>query len=95
MGYLKEKFEYLIDKFGVKLLYNPEYHNKNTLTTVYRARDCFKGKNTYLLSSDNWIRENMYHTYECGAWYSSVYMEGATSEWCLEASKKGCSPEWP
>ena len=89
VGYLKEKFEYLIDKFGVKLLYNPEYHNKNTLTTVYRARDCFKGKNTYLLSSDNWIRENMYHTYECGAWYSSVYMEGATSEWCLEASKKG------
>ena len=33
VGYLKEKFEYLIDKFGVKLLYNPEYHNKNTLTT--------------------------------------------------------------
>ena len=93
VGYLKEKFEYLIDKFGVKLLYNPEYHNKNTLTTVYRARDCFKGKNTYLLSSDNWIRENMYHTYECGAWYSSVYMEGATSEW--RPAKRGCSPEWP
>lgn len=89
VGYLKEKFEYLIDKFGVKLLYNPEYHNKNTLTTLYRARDCFKGKNTYLLSSDNWIRENMYHTYECGAWYSSVYMEGATSEWCLDFNKKG------
>ena len=89
VGYLKEKFEYLIDKWGVKLLYNPEYHNKNTLTTVYRARDCFKGKNTYLLSSDNWIRENMYHTYECGAWYSSIYMEGKTSEWCLDSNKKG------
>ena len=89
VGYLKEKFEYLIDKFGVRLLYNPEYHCKNTLTTVYRARDCFKGKNTYLLSSDNWIRNNMYHTYECGAWYSAVYMEGNTSEWCLECSKKG------
>ena len=89
VGYLKEKFEYLIDKWGVKLLYNPEYHNKNTLTTVYRARDCFKGKNTYLLSSENWIRENMYHTYECGAWYSSIYMEGKTSEWCLDSNKKG------
>lgn len=88
VGYLKEKFEYLIDKWGVKLLYNPEYHNKNTLTTVYRARDCFKGKNTYLLSSDNWIRNNMYHTYECGAWYSSVYMEGKTSEWCMDSNKK-------
>ena len=58
VGYLKEKFEYLIDKFGVKLLYNPEYHNKNTLTTLYRARECFIGRNTYLLSSDNWMRNN-------------------------------------
>ena len=89
VGYLKEKFEYLIDKWGVKLLYNPEYHNKNTIATVYRARDCFKGKNTYLLSSDNWIRDNMYHTYECGAWYSSVFMVGRTSEWCLGCNKKG------
>lgn len=89
VGYLKEKFDYLIDKYGVKLLYNPEYHNKNTLATVYHARDCFKGKNTYLLSSDNWIRNNVYHTYECGAWYSSVYIEGNTSEWCLDFNKKG------
>ena len=38
VGYLKEKFEYLIDKYQVKLLYNPEYATKNTLTTIYRAR---------------------------------------------------------
>lgn len=29
VGYLKEKFEYLIDKYQVKLLYNPEYATKN------------------------------------------------------------------
>lgn len=28
VGYLKEKFEYLIDKYDVKLLYNPEYSSK-------------------------------------------------------------------
>ncbi|MFQ8841320.1 MAG: hypothetical protein ACLR8P_10830 [Clostridium fessum] len=33
-GYLKEKFEYLIDKFGVKLLYNPEYATNNNLATI-------------------------------------------------------------
>ena len=89
VGYLKEKFEYLIDKYDVKLLYNPEYSNKNTLTTVYRARKVLEGKNMYLLSSDNWMRENMYHTYECGAWYSSVFKEGDTSEWNLSYNKKG------
>lgn len=31
VGYLKEKFEYLIDKYQVKLLYNPEYGSKNTI----------------------------------------------------------------
>ncbi len=89
VGYLKEKFEYLIDKYQVKLLYNPEYSCKNTLATVYHARDLFKGKNIYLLSSDNWLRENMYHTYECGAWYSLSHTDGDTSEWCVSFNKKG------
>lgn len=89
VGYLKEKFEYLIDRYQVKLLYNPEYSCKNTLATLYHARELFRGRNMYLLVSDNWLRSNMYHKYECGAWYSSIYIEGTTSEWCLTANKKG------
>ncbi len=89
VGYLNEKFEYLIDKYGVKLIYNPEYKTKNTLATLWRARECFIGKNTYLCASDNWMRNNMFHTYECNSWYSSVYMEGPTPEWCLSYNKKG------
>lgn len=89
VGYLKEKFEYLIDKFDVKLLYNPEYSGKNTLATIYRARKVLEGRNMYLLSSDNWLRENMYHAYECGAWYSSAFQKGETKEWCLSYNKKG------
>lgn len=89
VGYLKEKFEYLIDKYQVKLLYNPEYSYKNTLATIYHARKLFRGRNMYLLCSDNWLRSNMYHTFECGAWYSAVYMKGDTSEWCLFYNKKG------
>lgn len=89
VGYLKEKFEYLIDKYNVKLLYNKEYAEKNTLATIYHARELFKGRNMYLLASDNWMRENMYHAYECCSWYSSVFQEGDTSEWCLLFNKKG------
>lgn len=89
VGYLKEKFEYLMDKYQVKLLYNPEYSHKNTLATIYHAREVLRGKNMYVLSSDNWMRHNMYHAYEGGAWYSASYMEEETSEWCLEYNKKG------
>ncbi|MDO4266705.1 MAG: NTP transferase domain-containing protein [Eubacteriales bacterium] len=83
VGYMKEKFEYLIDKFGVKLLYNPEYAVKNTLATMYHAFSVLAGKNCYLLNSDNWLRENLYHGYEGGAWYSAAYAEGSTPEWVL------------
>lgn len=89
VGYLKEKFEYLIDKYDVSILYNPEYSGKNTLATIYRAVKVLKGRNMYVLSSDNWMRENMYHSYECGAWYSSVFQKGETKEWCLTFNKKG------
>lgn len=86
VGYLKEKFDYLIDKYGVKLIYNPEYSTKNTLATLYHCRHLLD--NTYILSSDHWMRENLFHTYEPEAWYSSVYMAGNTSEWCLTKDKK-------
>lgn len=89
VGYLKEKFEYLIDKYNVNLLYNPEYSCKNTLTTLYHARKLLAGRNMYVLSSDNWMRNNMFHPWECGAWYSACYMSGATSEWVLSYNKKG------
>lgn len=89
VGYLKEKFEYLIDKYNVKLFYNPEYSFKSTLTTVHCARELFRGRNMYLLVSDNWIKDNMFHAYECGSWYSSVYMKEETSEWCITSNKKG------
>lgn len=88
VGYLKEKFEYLIDKYGVKLLYNPEYSCKNTLATIWHAREVLRGCNMYLLSSDNWLRENMFHRWECRSWYASAYMTGDTSEWALTFNKK-------
>jgi len=89
VGYLKEKFEYLIDKYQIKLLYNPEYASKNTLTTLYHARGLLAGRNMYVLASDQWMKDNMFHTYECGSWYSASYMEGNTSEWILSYNKKG------
>lgn len=89
VGYLKEKFEYLMDKYDVKLLYNPEYSCKNTLATIYHCRKVLEGRNMYILSSDNWLRDNMYHSHECGAWYSASFQKGDTREWCLSFNKKG------
>lgn len=87
VGYLKECFEYLIDKYGVKLLFNPEYNKKNTLATLYHARDILSNSNSYILSSDNWIKNNIFNTYELYPWYSCVYSDGYTKEWCIDFDK--------
>ena len=89
VGYMKEKFDYLTDKYGVKLIYNPEYLTKNNIATIHVAHDFLKGRNAYILSSDNWIRNNVYHTYEGGAWYAAKHADGPTSEWVLVHDKKG------
>ena len=89
VGYLKEKFEYLIDKYQVKLLYNPEYAEKNTLATMHHAASVLRGKNCYILSSDNWLRENLYHSYEPDAWYAASFMHGETREWAMEIARNG------
>jgi len=87
VGYLKEKFDYLIDKFGVRLVYNPEYAVKNNLASLYRVRDQLK--NSYLLAADNWIENNIFNPSEEKSWYSCVYKTGLTSEWCVKTDEKG------
>ncbi|WP_080843950.1 sugar phosphate nucleotidyltransferase [Cytobacillus gottheilii] len=86
VGYLKEKFDYLIDKYGVKLIYNAEYDTKNNLSTLYHVRHLLK--NTYILSSDNYMTKNLFNTYELHSWYTAVKTEGETAEWCLTTDQK-------
>ncbi|MDR1787731.1 MAG: NTP transferase domain-containing protein [Treponema sp.] len=87
-GYMREKFNYLKEKYGkIKIIYNREYAVKNNLSSLFRVRRFLK--NTYILSSDNWIRENMFHPSEERSWYSAVYKEGPTDEWCLSLADDG------
>ena len=85
VGYLKEKFEYMIDKYGVKLVFNPEFSTKNNLTSLYYALPHLK--NSYLLCADNWIENNIFNAYEADSWFSCLYMEGPTPEWSVKHAK--------
>jgi len=87
VGYKKESFDYLIDKYGVELIFNPEYATKNNLSSLYVARE--KLDNTYVLMSDFWIENNIFNLYEPRSWYSCVYSEELTREWCVSSSVSG------
>jgi CTP:phosphocholine cytidylyltransferase-like protein/thiamine kinase-like enzyme len=87
VGYLKEKFDYLIDKYGVKLVYNPEFYDKNNLASVYYAQDYLKS--SYVLVSDNWIEKNIFNRYEPDSWMAGVYFEGPSIEWGVTTTARG------
>ena len=88
VGYLKEQFDYLIDKYNVKLIYNREYKEKNTLATLYNAREIISGKNVYICVSDVYMEENIFHKYECEPYYIGAFYEDCTNEWRYIANKK-------
>lgn len=87
VGYLKEKFEYLKEKYGVILIENPVYRVKNNHSTLYVAREYLR--NTFVCSGDNYFTENVFQA-ECEhSYYASVFEAGDTDEWCLTVDEAG------
>ena len=86
-GYMKEQFGYLGDKFGVKLVYNPEYLTRNNNSTIRTVREYLN--NTYICSSDNYFTENPFETEVDDAYYAAEYSDGRTEEWCMTEDAEG------
>ena len=80
-GYKAEQFEYLKDKYGVVLINNPYYLTRNNNSSIYAAREYIK--NSYICSSDNYFITNPFESDVDESYYSAVYMEGDTGEWCI------------
>lgn len=81
-GYKAEQFEYLKDKFGVKLVHNPDYLKRNNNSSIWAVREYLK--NSYICSSDNYFFSNPFEAEVDDSYYSAVYVEGETNEWCIE-----------
>lgn len=83
VGYLKEKFDYLIDKYGVTLVYNPEYAEKNNFVSMYYALEHLK--RSYILMADNWIEESIFNAWEPDSWFCCLHFDGPTDEWTVNS----------
>lgn len=80
-GYQQEKFQYLAEKYPVRLIYNPEYKTRNNHSSVYAAREVLG--NSYICSADNYFTKNVFEPYLYRASYSALYADGPTEEYCL------------
>ena len=82
VGYMKEQFFYLENLFGCKIRVNEEYANRNNNSTLMLVKD--ELKNTYICSSDDYFTENVFEPYVYKAYYSAVFFEGKTEEYCMK-----------
>ncbi len=86
VGYKKEYFFYLEEKYGVEIAVNREFASRNNHSTLMCVRE--RLGNTYICSSDDYFTENPFEPYEWKAYYAAEYCEGATQEWCIRAGAK-------
>lgn len=67
VGFMKEKFEYLIDEYDVELIVNEEYATKNNLHSL--ALIVKQISNTYIIPGDVWSARNPFRKNELYSWY--------------------------
>lgn len=67
VGFMKERYEYLIDEFQVKLVVNSEFQVKNNLHSLSKVKSSLD--KTYIIPCDIWSEENPFSDFEPYSWY--------------------------
>ncbi len=67
VGFMKEKYEYLMDDYGVELVVNPDYAAKNNLHSLRLVKEHLE--NAYIVPCDIWCDRNPFHRHELYSWY--------------------------
>lgn len=85
VGFMKETFDYLIDAYGVELVFNKEYAGKNNLHTLSLAAD--RIGNTYIIPSDIRCESNPFSGHEMYSWY--MVSDAADEDSEVRVNRKG------
>ena len=87
-GYLNEKFEYLKEKYGVKLVFNDKYAIYNNIYSMYLVREYLA--DSYVIDADVYINRNFIVTDINKSTYFSAYKRNVKNEWklCFDENKK-------
>ena len=67
VGFMKERYEYLIDEFNIQLVVNSEYQIKNNLHSLSKVKSSLD--KTYIIPCDIWSEENPFSDFEPYSWY--------------------------
>lgn len=78
LGYKKEMFYYLKDKYDVNLIINKQYNVKNNIESLYCAKN--KLHNTYVCPCDEYFTSNPFNQYEFTSFYAGYETNERQSE---------------
>ncbi|MBC2578396.1 NTP transferase domain-containing protein [Peptostreptococcus russellii] len=81
-GYLAEKFDYLKEKYGVKLVFNDKYDKYNNIYTMYLVKDILP--DSYVIEGDIYMNNNIFRSDIKETSYFSCYKENFSNEWELK-----------
>lgn len=87
VGYMKELFFYLEEKFGVHIVINTEYTKRNNLSSVNAVKEHMG--NSFICYSDNYIMNNGYEEYVYQSYFAAMYSEEYTDEYVIKTHKDG------
>lgn len=89
VGYLKEKFAYLPQKYpGLALIENPDYATANSISSLYAARKHLE--NSIVLDGDQIIHNDSVFAPEFErSGYNASYKEDGVPEWLAEIDENG------
>lgn len=82
-GYLKDKFDYLKEKYGVKLIHNDKYDVYNNLYTMYLVREYLE--DSYVLESDIYMNRNVLDKKISKTTYFGAKEVNFENEWIFKA----------
>lgn len=85
VGYKSEMFQYLKPKYGVDIVNNEDYYRYNNTSSIIRVVD--RLSNTFICSSDNYFSKNVFLEESDQSYYSALYADGLTSEYCLNVDE--------
>lgn len=83
-GFMKEKFDYLIDKYGIRLVFNDCYASKNNIYSLGLVSD--KLSNCYIIPSDIWSAKSPFSGTELYSWY--MLSDAADKDSSVRANRK-------
>ena len=87
LGYKKEMFSYLREKYGVRLLVNDSFNLKNNIESIRVARE-YLG-DTYLCVSDSYFTDNPFEPFEYRCFNAGMRVEEAREEMYADVDADG------